>query len=136
MIVTLQAFLEPLSSAPLVGLAGFQSLDERKPLLSYVPGVKCNCVIQQFSPTTTNPTLGHAVLPRAPDGSRHARNFHLESRLVLPVHTLRRDQDEELGSKLIGKSIAQLLADPGTSRMTSYIKVEDVATVLPNNGVA
>jgi len=96
--------------------------------------VQSNDVVQQLSSATADPALGHAVLPRVLDRGLQAGNVHgsnrdwdFQSILCIMI------KDEELGGRLIRKGLAQLLADPGASRMTRNVEVKNAPAVMAND---
>jgi hypothetical protein len=77
-----------------------------------------NHMVQQFAAAAPHPTLGNTVLPRTTNGGPdsldiHGANCGRNFGAVLGVVI----QDEKLGCWFVGKGFAQLLHDPGPSRM-------------------
>src|SRR6516225_4230603 len=86
-------------------------------------------VVQQFPPTTSHPTLRHAVLPGTaigPSDQLTAKVFqhrrHLSVELAVAV------EYQILGCTIFGKGLSQLLHDPGTGGMFGDVEVQDFAT--------
>jgi hypothetical protein len=99
-----------------------------------VPLVNSNYVIEQVSPAALHPTFSNAVLPRAlkrspkgMDPQRSNRRGNLEPVLPVPI------KDQESGSRPERKCLADLLDDPGASRMLRHIEVQDSSSIMGND---
>src|SRR5437879_6438588 len=91
-------------------------------------------MIEQVSPATANPTLGHAVLPRTtkrsfdrftaycPDSSLY---FASEFRISV--------EDQILARRRVGKSFPQLLHNPSSGRMSGDVEVQDSSAVVTDD---
>jgi hypothetical protein len=69
--------------------------------------VQRNDVVEQLAPAAADPAFCDSISAKG-SGWSFARSqlSWIESQPVLPVHTLRRDHDEELGRALVGKGFA------------------------------
>src|SRR5437667_8257963 len=99
-----------------------------------MPLVYRNNLVEEFAPATSNPPLGHAVLPRTLnrgsygcDVHRANRNRHLQSIFCVVV------EDQELGCGGIRKGFTQLLNDPGARRMPRDVEVQDAPTIMADD---
>ncbi len=91
-------------------------------------------IIQQLAATTSNPALGHAILPRALDRRLHTFYLHgsnrrgnFESILCVVI------KDEDLGRGLIREGFAHLLDNPSAGRIPRNIEVQDASTVVADD---
>lgn len=93
-----------------------------------------NDMVEQVPSATADPALGHAVLPRALDGGLQAcdlhgsnRSRHFQSILCIMI------KDEKLGGRLVREGLSRLLDNPGASRMTCDVEVEDAPPVMTDD---
>src|SRR6516162_10260993 len=88
-------------------------------------------VVQKFPPTTSHPTLRHAVLP----GTAISRSDQLSAKVFqhrrhLSVELAVAVEDQILGCTIFGEGLSQLLHDPGTGGMFDDVEVQDFATAV------
>ena len=88
-------------------------------------------VVQKFPPTTSHPTLRHAVLPGTAISRsdqltakvfQHRRHFSAELDVAV--------EDQILGCTIFREGLSQLLHDPGTGGMFGDVEVQDFATAV------
>src|SRR5260370_4926925 len=91
----------------------------------HVALIKGDDMVRQIAPTTLDPSLRHAVLPRTldrgpnrTDGHRPHRDGDLQAILGVPV------KNQKSWRQLIGESLPQLLHDPRTGGMWCDIEME------------
>jgi len=96
--------------------------------------VQRNHVVEQLTPTASNPALSHSILPGTSNRRLHRCDLHrvdcgghLKTILCVMV------KDDEPVSRLIRKSFAQLLDDPTAGRMPRDIEVQDAFPVVADD---
>ena len=96
--------------------------------------VQSDDVVEPPPATASDPAFRHSVLPRALAGGLHGSDLHRANRgrNVQSVFCVA-IKDEEPGGRLIRKCFPQLLANPGASRMTSNVEVEDAPAVMADD---
>ena len=96
--------------------------------------VQSNDVVEQIPSAAADPALSNTVLPRAPDGSLRGDDLHGSNRSWNFPSILRIViKDEELGGRLIGEGLSQLLGNPGASGMTRNVEVKNAPAVMAND---
>ena len=90
-------------------------------------------VIQQFAAAAANPPLRDSILPGATDCCVHRPHLHganssghLSTVFAVVI------EEEKPGCRFVGKGFAQLLHDPGGSRMASNVAVQNAPPIVGN----
>jgi hypothetical protein len=99
-----------------------------------VAPVQSDHVIQQGTPADLNPTLRNSILPRTPQRSADALDFHRSDRSgdlrpILGVTI----EDDEPWSRPKWKRFPQLLDDPQVRRMPGDIEMQDAPTTVADD---
>ena len=99
-----------------------------------VAPVQSDHVIQQVTPAALNPTLRNSILPRTPQRSADALDFHRSDRSgdlrpILGVTI----EDDEPWSRPKWKRLPQLLDGPQARRMAGNVDVQDAPPVVADD---
>jgi hypothetical protein len=99
-----------------------------------VAPVQSDHVIQQVTPAALNPTLRNSILPRTPQRSADALDFHRSDRSgdlrpILGVTI----EDDEPWSRPKWKRFSQLLDGPHTRRMPVDVDVQDAPPIMADH---
>jgi hypothetical protein len=91
-------------------------------------------VIQQITPAALNPTLRNSILPRTPQRSADALDFHRSDRSgdlrpILGVTI----EDDEPWSRPKWKRLSQLLDGPQARRMPGDVDVQDAPPIMADD---
>src|SRR5208282_6650949 len=96
--------------------------------------VHCNDVVENVSSAAFNPTLRHAVLPRAFEGGSdrphlHGSNSYGNLKSVLPIPV----KNQKPGSRLEWKRLPQLLDGPQARRMLCDVEMQDTSPTVADD---
>ena len=99
-----------------------------------MPFVEHDDMVEQVTPTTSDPALRDPVLPGASEGGADRNAAHsLNGGGDLWVKFRVAVEDQMPRQRVVGKGVAKLLGNPGACRMTGDVEVQNAATVVCND---
>jgi hypothetical protein len=88
-------------------------------------------MVKQIAAAVANPTLGNTVLPWTLETGplwSNAKALHCVDDFLIEARAAIKDQ--VAGRRVIGKSFAKLLDNPGTARMPGHLAMTDTSSIM------